>query len=207
MKKGLTEIIFILDRSGSMSRLTKDTIGGYNSYIENQKKENGEALITTVLFDNEYEILHNGVNIKDIEPLTDKEYLTRGTTALLDAIGKTISDVGARLSNTPEDERPEKVIMIIITDGQENASIEYSKKQIKEMIEEQTNKYSWQFIFLGANIDAVSEAESIGIKGKFASNYGWTSQGIESSFTTLDCLTTEYRSSGKVKDEWNKDIK
>lgn len=207
MKKDLTEIIFILDRSGSMSRLTKDTIGGYNSYIENQKKENGEALITTVLFDNEYEILHNGVNINDIKPLTDKEYFARGTTALLDAIGKTISDVGARLNNTPEDEKPEKVIMIITTDGQENASIEYSKQQIKEMIEEQTNKYNWQFIFLGANIDAVSEAESIGIRGKFASNYGWSSQGVETSFATLDCLTTKYRCSGKVEDEWNKDIK
>lgn len=207
MKKNLTEIIFILDRSGSMDLLTEDTIGGYNSYIENQKKEDGEALVTTVLFDDKYEILHDGVNIKDIKPITNKEYFARGCTALLDAVGKTITNVGARLNNTPEEERPEKVIMIITTDGKENASVEYTKAKIKEMIEEQTNKYSWQFIFLGANIDAVAEAESIGINSKFASNYGWSPQGVESTFATMDCLTSKYRSTGKIEDNWNENIK
>ena len=207
MKKNLTEIIFILDRSGSMDLLTEDTIGGYNSYIENQKKEDGEALVTTVLFDERYEILHDGVNIKDIKPITNKEYFARGCTALLDAVGKTITNVGARLNNTPEEERPEKVIIIITTDGKENASVEYTKAKIKEMIEEQTNKYSWQFIFLGANIDAVAEAESMGINSKFASNYGWSSQGVESTFATMDCLTSKYRSTGKIEDNWNENIK
>ena len=207
MKKDLTEIIFILDRSGSMGSLTEDTIGGYNSYIESQKKEKGEALVTTVLFDDEYEILNNGVNIKELKPLTNKEYFARGMTALLDAIGKTITDVGVRLNNTPEEERPEKVIMVITTDGKENASKEYSRTRIKEMIEEQTNKYSWQFIFLGANIDAVAEAESIGINSKFASNYGWSPQGVESVYATMDCMTTAYRNTGKIDDNWNENIK
>ena len=207
MKKDLTEIIFILDRSGSMKHLTEDTIGGYNTYIENQKKEKGQALITTVLFDNEYEILHNGENIKDIKPLTNREYFARGMTALLDAVGITITSVGERLNKTAEEERPAKVIMIITTDGKENASKEYSRDKIKEMIEEQTNKYNWKFIFLGANIDAVSEAESIGIKGEYASNYGWCEQGVESVYATLDCMTTKYRSTGKIEDNWKKDIK
>lgn len=207
MKKDLTEIIFILDRSGSMGYLTEDTIGGYNTYIENQKKEKGEALVTTVLFDNEYEILHNGVNIKDIKPLTNKEYFARGMTALLDAVGMTVTSVGERLNKTPEEERPEKVIMIITTDGQENASKEYTRDRIKEMIEEQTNKYNWQFIFLGANIDAVSEAESIGIKAEFASNYGANSEGTKSVYATMDCLTSAYRSTGKIEDNWANNIK
>ena len=207
MKKDLTEIIFILDRSGSMSSLTEDTIGGYNSYIESQKKEKGEALVTTVLFDHEYEILHNGVNIQDIKPLTDKEYSARGTTALLDAIGMTITDVGARLNKTPEEERPEKVIMIITTDGQENASKEYTQAKVKEMIEEQTNKYSWQFIFLGANIDTITVAKGIGINEKFASNYGANSEGTRSIYQAVNCMTTMYRSTGKIEDNWNKDIK
>jgi len=207
MKKDLTEIIFILDRSGSMEELSKDTIGGYNTYIENQRKEKGEALVTTVLFDNEYEILNNGVDIKDIKPLTDKEYYARGMTALLDAIGKTIKEVGIRLNNTPECDRPEKVIMVITTDGQENASKEYNRSIVKQMIEEQTNKYNWQFIFLGANIDAISEAESLGIKKDYASNYGWSAQGVESVYETMDSMTTSFRNSGKIDKDWNKNIK
>lgn len=207
MKKDLTEIIFLLDRSGSMSYLTGDTIGGYNSYIEAQKKGTGEAKITTVLFDNKYEIIHDAVDIKDVKPITDNEYYARGTTALLDAVGTAITDVGVRLNNTPEGERPEKVIMIITTDGQENASREYTRKQVKKMIEEQTNKYNWQFIFLGANIDAVSEAQSIGINPKYASNYGATSEGTKSVYATMDYMTTNFRSTGKVDDNWNKDIK
>ena len=207
MKKDLTEIIFVLDRSGSMSSLAEDTIGGFNSYIESQKKEKGRALVTTVLFDNEYEILHNGVNLNDIQPLTDKEYFARGTTALLDAVGKTILDVGARLNKTPEEERPEKVIMIITTDGQENASREFTKEQLKKMIEEQQNKYSWQFIFLGANIDAVQEAADFGISPQCASNYVATRGGTKDMWTTMNSITTQYRDTGKIEDDWNKNLK
>ena len=207
MKKDLTEIIFVLDRSGSMQSLTQDTIGGFNSFIENQKKENGEALITTILFNHSYEILHDGVNIQDIKPLTDKEYFAGGNTALLDAVGTAITDVGFRLHNTPEEQRPEKVMMIIMTDGHENSSQEYSKKQVKEMIERQTNKYSWQFMFLGANIDAVAEAGGIGISPQFASDYGFSAQGVESTYTAVNNMVSQYRSTGEIDADWNKTIK
>lgn len=206
MKQDLTEIIFVLDRSGSMSKLTEDTIGGFNSFIESQKKESGEALVTTILFDNQYEMLHDGVNIKDIKPLSNQEYYARGMTALLDAVGTAITDVGFRLNNTPEEERPSKVIMIIMTDGLENASKEYTKKQVKEMIERQTNTYSWQFMFLGANMDAVSEAESIGINSMYASNYGWSAQGVESTYEAMSCVATKFRSTGEIDKDWSQKI-
>ena len=185
MKKNLTEMVFILDRSGSMCNLTDDTIGGFNSMIENQKNEPGEAYITTVLFDDHYELLHNHVDINDIMPITNKEYYARGCTALLDAIGKTINSIGYRLSDTPEDERPDKVIFVITTDGMENASIEFTKQKIKEMIEHQQNKYSWMFMFLGANMDAVSEAASIGINSHYAKTYTANSIGTQSVYTSV----------------------
>lgn len=192
MKKGLTEMVFILDRSGSMSHLTDDTIGGYNSLIEKQKEEDGEAYITTVLFDDEYELLHDHIDIKEIQPITRKDYYARGCTALLDAIGKTINSVGTRLSETPEEERPEKVIFVITTDGYENASVEFTKSKVKEMIEHQQSKYSWMFMFLGANMDAVSEAASFGIASSHAHTYTASAQGTSSVYNsvsaTLDCL-------------------
>lgn len=186
MKKNLTEMVFILDRSGSMHDLTNDTIGGFNSMIENQKKEEGEAFVTTVLFDDQYELLHDHVDIQQVEPITNKEYYARGCTALLDAIGKTINSIGNRLSGTPEDERPDKVIFIITTDGFENASREFNKSTIKEMIEHQQNKYSWTFIFLGANMDAVGEAASLGINASHSHTYTANTQGTTSVYTSLD---------------------
>lgn len=186
MKKNLTEMVFILDRSGSMQSLTSDTIGGFNSMIENQKKEDGEAYVTTVLFDDAYEMLHDHVNIQDIQPITDKEYYARGMTALLDAVGKTINSVGKRLSETPEDERPEKVIFVITTDGFENASMEFEKDTIKNMIEHQQSKYSWTFIFLGANMDAVEEAKNLGIKSSYSHTYTASGTGTQSVYTSLD---------------------
>lgn len=192
MKKNLTEMVFILDRSGSMSHLTSDTIGGFNSMIGNQKNEEGEAFVTTVLFDDEYELLHDHVNIQDIKPITNKEYYARGCTALLDAIGKTINSIGNRLSDTPEDERPEKIIFVITTDGFENASREFTKQKVKEMIEHQQSKYSWVFMFLGANMDAVGEATSYGIASSHAHTYTASSAGTESVYTamasTMSCL-------------------
>lgn len=207
MKKDLTEIIFILDRSGSMGYLTQDTIGGYNTFIENQKKEEGEALVSTILFDNKYEILHNGVNISDVQPLTDKEYYVRGMTALLDAVGKTINEVGDRLNKTKEEDKPSKVIMIITTDGQENNSKEFNSQQIKDMITRQTEKYNWQFMFLGANIDAVREAESIGIKGMFASNYTANAVGTDSLYRGMSATVANYRSKGTIDNDWKNEIK
>ena len=190
MKENLTEIIFILDMSGSMANLTSDTIGGFNSMINKQKEETGEAFVTTVLFDDQYELLHDHVDIKDINPITTDEYCPRGCTALLDAVGKTINSVGNRLSNTAEEERPSKVIFVITTDGHENSSYEFTRAQVKEMIEHQQTKYSWTFLFLGANMDAVSEASSIGINTAYAKTYTASSVGTDSIYTaTCDYLS------------------
>lgn len=192
MKKGLTEMVFILDRSGSMSHLTDDTIGGFNSLIEKQKEEDGEAFVTTVLFSDDYELLHDHIDIKEIKPMTRKDYYAMGCTALLDAIGTTINTVGVRLSETPEEERPEKVIFVITTDGLENSSREFTRSKVKEMIEHQQSKYSWMFMFLGANIDAVSEASSLGIDARHARTYTANAQGTSSVYesvsATIDCL-------------------
>lgn len=207
MNNDLTEIVFILDRSGSMQYLTKDTIGGFNSFIENQKKEVGEAKLTTVLFDDKYEILHNGVDIKNIKPITEKDYYTRGMTALLDSIGKSISDVGDRLNKTNENDRPSKVIFVITTDGEENSSKEFNQSQIKEMIEHQKNIYNWNFIFLGANIDAVGVANSFGISSQFASSYTASSVGTDALFTTMSKTIGNYRGTGNIDCSWKYDIR
>lgn len=198
MSNNLTEIVFILDRSGSMASLVTDTIGGYNSMIEQQKKENGEATITTVIFDDRYEMLHDNVNIKQVKNMTDSEYYARGMTALYDAVGKTINSVGHRLSQTKEDKRPSKVIFVITTDGFENASKEFSKSKIKEMIETQQGKYSWTFMFLGANMDAMSEAASIGINPNFARTYTANEVGTQSVYSSLSKGMTVLRGSDVV---------
>jgi len=207
MKENLTEIVFILDRSGSMSNLTNDTIGGFNSFVETQKQEDGEAVLTTVLFDDQYEVLHDGVDIKSVEKLTNKQYFARGMTALLDAIGKTINTVGERLSKTEENDKPSKVIFVITTDGQENSSREFTQAKVKEMIELQTNQYNWQFLFLGANIDAVDTAQNFGIQGQFASNYTASSVGTDSLYSTLSKSVASYRSVGEIDNSWKDEIK
>lgn len=186
MKKNLTEMVFILDRSGSMSYLTDDTIGGFNSMIEQQKKEDGEAYVTTVLFNSHSVTIHDHINIQEIQTMTRSDYMAFGTTALLDAVGSTIDSIGVRLANTPEEERPEKVIFVITTDGEENSSVEYTRSKVKEMIEHQQNKYSWIFMFLGANIDAVAEAGSLGINASHAHGYTASSAGTNS----LYCCTS-----------------
>lgn len=202
MNANLTEIVFILDRSGSMMGLTYDTIGGFNSFIEKQKAEPGEAVLTTILFDDQYEVLHNGINLKEVQPMTKDQYWARGTTAMYDAIGKTINDVGARLSATPEEERPSKVIFVITTDGMENASREYSQAKIKEMIQHQTDKYSWDFIFLGANIDSVKQAANIGISADFAADYQPTADGLFCMYDAVDAAVSSSRTYGCVAKGW-----
>ena len=159
MRKGLTEIVFILDRSGSMSGLEADTIGGYNSLIAKQKKEEGEAYISTVLFDDTCEVLHDRVPLDRILPMTDKEYYVRGCTALLDAVGGAIHHIGNVHKYAREEDRPEKTLFIITTDGMENASRKYTYEKVKHMVERQKEKYGWEFLFLGANIDLISEAK------------------------------------------------
>jgi uncharacterized protein YegL len=201
MRKDLTEIIFILDRSGSMEHLTRDTIGGFNAFIEQQKEADGEARLTTILFDDKYEVLHDGVDIKDVAPLTSASYFARGSTALLDAIGKAMQTVGGRLANTSETERPGKVILVITTDGEENASREYKLEKIREMIEHQKNVYDWDVIFLGANIDAVSTAASFGIEAQFAKNYTANSIGTTSLYSSVSRGVTMMRSSTDAKFE------
>ena len=186
MKKNLTEMAFILDMSGSMHYLTEDTIGGYNSLIEKQKEEEGEAYITTVLFDDRYIVVNDHIDIKEVKPLTKREYCPEGMTALLDAIGRTVNSIGKRLSETPEEERPEKVVIAITTDGMENASREFIKVQIKEMIEHQQSKYSWVFMFLGANMDAIIEASNLGIASDFVQTYSANSVGTNSVYATLN---------------------
>lgn len=168
-----------------MGGLEKDTIGGFNAFIEEQKKVDGEAQLTTILFDGEYEMLHQGVNLKDVRPLTTKEYFARGMTALLDAVGKTINSVGARLSAMAEEDRPAKVIFAITTDGEENASQEFSYPQIKAMIEHQTTKYDWQFLFLGANIDAAKTARNLGIGGHHSAQYTANANGTKSIYMAM----------------------
>ncbi|WP_261852151.1 vWA domain-containing protein [Clostridium folliculivorans] len=192
MNNNLTEIIFLLDRSGSMSGLEMDTISGFNTFIEKQRHLEGETIVTTVLFDNKYEILWNGIEASKVR-LTGKDYFVRGTTALLDAVGKTILDVGYRLSNASDEERPSKVIFVITTDGMENASKEFTYEKVKELITHQSEKYNWKFIFLGANIDAAKEANNIGIIEDNAFNFEASKTGVESMYSIVCSQISEMR--------------
>ncbi|MCC8104464.1 MAG: VWA domain-containing protein [Clostridiales bacterium] len=198
MKKNLTELVFILDKSGSMCGLESDTIGGYNSMLEKQKALDGECLITTVLFDNRYELLHDRIDIRAVKPITDKEYQVGGSTALLDAIGKTIHKIGTAQKNTAEDYRAEKVMFVIITDGAENASREYSLQMVRNQIERQKEKYDWEFIFLGANMDAVTTARSFGINENRVADYVADSEGTELNFRMMSEAVASYRVCGAV---------
>ena len=193
MKKNLTELVFILDRSGSMAGLEKDTIGGFNAMIEKQKAEAGEAYISTVLFDNYSEVIHDRVNIRKIEPMTRKEYYVRGCTALLDAVGGAIHHIGNVHKYAREEDRPEKTLFVITTDGMENASRKFSYEKLKAMIERQKEKYGWEFLFLGANIDAAKEAARFGIGADRAANYHADSEGTHVIYETVSEAITQVR--------------
>jgi uncharacterized protein YegL len=206
-KQDLTEIVVILDRSGSMTSIKKDAIGGFNTFLESQQKLDGEATMTVVQFDNEYLVTVNGVNIQNVEPLNDTTFVPRGGTALLDAIGRTLNEVGARLASTSEDDRPEKVIVVILTDGQENSSHEFKRSQINEMITLQKEKYSWEFIFLAAGQDAMAEAMSMGIGSMNAMNFVADAKGINNTYTTMNAAVSMYRSTGKIDASWKDDVK
>lgn len=193
MRKGLTEVVFILDRSGSMRGLEADTIGGFNSMLEKQKKEEGEAYISTVLFDDNTEIIYDRVPIGQVEPLTDNQYYVRGCTALLDAVGSSIQHIrGIHKSARPEDV-PEKTLFIITTDGMENASHSYDYKKVKKLIEKRKTKNQWEFIFLGANIDAVEVAGKFGIAKNRAVRYECDSVGTQLNFSVMSEMVSASR--------------
>ena len=206
MKKNLTELVFILDRSGSMSGLEQDTIGGFNAMIEKQKKEPGEAIVSTVLFDNENEVIHDRVDIQRIELMTDKDYYVRGCTALLDAVGGAIHHIGNVHKYAREEDRPEKTLFVITTDGMENASRKYSYDRLKKMIERQKEKYGWEFIFLGANIDAAKEAARFGIDESCAANYHADSIGTAVIYEAMSEAVCNVRASRKMTTDWRKNI-
>lgn len=209
MKKGLTELVFILDRSGSMGGLESDTIGGFNGMLKKQREQEGEVTVTTVFFNDGYEIIHDRIPIEYILPITNKEYHVRGCTALLDAVGKTIHKIVNVQKILPEEQRAEKVIFVIITDGLENASREYSYKLIKSMIEHEKEKYGWEFMFLGANIDAVAEADKMGIGEERAVTYSNDSAGVLLNYDTISETVCMMRQAPKMSDigrEWKKNI-
>ena len=210
MKRNLTEVVFILDRSGSMSGLERDTIGGYNSLLEKQKQEPGEVLISTVLFDDRQEVLHDRIPLKDVKPMSEKEYYVRGCTALLDAIGGAIHHIGNVHKYAREEDRPSKTLFIITTDGMENASHRYTYEKVKQMVERQKNKYGWEFLFLGANIDAIGVANRFGISEDRAVNYECDSRGTEVNFNVLSAVVSRVRSAKAGcranLDHWKDDI-
>ena len=206
MKNNLTELVFILDRSGSMAGLESDTIGGFNGMLAKQKKEEGDAQVTTVLFDDAYEVLHDQADIQKVRPITGKEYFVRGCTALLDAVGKTIMKIKHEQKEADEDEKADKVLFVITTDGYENASKEYSYEKIKKMITKQQEKHGWEFLFLGANIDAVAEAERVGIKADRAVSYCADSLGTDMNFTAVNNVACAVRKREEVNEDWKKEI-
>lgn len=206
MKKNLTEIIFILDRSGSMSGLEADTIGGFNSMIEKQKKADGEAMISTVLFDNVSEVIHDRVSVLDIQPMTDKDYTVRGCTALLDAIGGAIHHIGNIHKYARAEDVPEHTLFVITTDGMENASRHYNAERVKQMIERQKARYGWEFLFLGANIDAVEAARHFGIGADRAVNYHSDSAGTQLNYEVLSEAICAVRGSVQLGADWKKRI-
>jgi uncharacterized protein YegL len=206
MKKDLTELVFILDRSGSMGGLESDTIGGYNAMLEKQKKECGEAIITTVLFDDRYELLHDRINLRGVKPITDREYYVRGCTALLDAIGKTINKIINAQKHTAEEERAEHVLFVIITDGLENSSREYSYEKVRQMVEQQKSEYGWEFIFLGANMDAIAVARQFGINRDRAANYYADSKGTLLNYEVIDEAISSLRADHRISENWKERI-
>lgn len=201
-----TELVFILDRSGSMSGLEADTIGGFNSLIQKQKKEEGKAVVSTVLFDDTCEVLHDRVELEQMKPLTDEDYYVRGCTALLDAVGGAIHHIGNVHKYARAEDRPEKTLFVITTDGMENASRMYNYEKVKKMIERQKEKYGWEFLFLGANMDAVSVAGRFGIAPERAVRYHSDERGTELNYRVLSETIANVRCGAPIMGNWKKEI-
>ena len=206
MKKGLTEMVFILDRSGSMAGLEKDTIGGFNAMIEKQKKQEGEALVSTVLFANESEVIHDRADVRKVEPLTERQYAVGGCTALIDAIGGAIHHIGNVHKYAREEDVPEHTIFVITTDGMENASRRYTADRVREMVERQKAKYGWEFLFLGANIDAVETAARFGIGEDRSVNYHCDSIGQQLNYEAVGSTICGLRNNAPITRAWKEDI-
>ena len=206
MKKNLTELVFILDRSGSMAGLEQDTIGGFNAMIEKQKGAEGEALVSTVLFDNESVVIHDRVRVQDVPKMTEREYHVRGCTALLDAVGGAIHHIGNVHKYAREEDRPEKTIFVITTDGMENASRRYTYEKVQKMIRRQQEKYGWEFLFLGANIDAAREAARFGIREDCAANYHADHVGTGVIYAAVSETVCNFRASKPLAADWKKSI-
>ena len=206
MKKGLTEMVFILDRSGSMAGLEEDTIGGYNSMLEKQKALEGEALVSTVLFDHESTVICDRMPIAEVPEMTEEEYYVRGCTALLDAVGRAIHHIGNVHKYAREEDRPEKTVFVITTDGMENASKAYTYRRVQEMIKRQTEKYGWEFLFLGANIDAKAEAGRLGIDEKRAVKYHSDKKGTALNYKVVGEAIAEFRCCSAIRDDWAEEI-
>ena len=206
MKKNLTELVFILDKSGSMAGLEADTIGGFNSMIEKQKKEDGEALVSAVLFSNESKVIYDRVDIRKVEPLTDEQYSVGGCTALIDAIGGAIHHIGNVHKYAREEDRPERTIFIITTDGMENVSHRYSSDEVKKMVEREKKEYGWEFLFLGANIDAVETAGRFGISRDRAVRFHNDAPGIALNYDAVSKTVGRMRRREVVCDEWKTEI-
>ena len=202
----ITELVFILDRSGSMSGLEADTIGGFNAMIEKQRKEKGECFVSTVLFDNDSEVLHDRVKLSDIRPMTDKDYTVRGCTALIDAIGGAIHHIGNVHKYARPEDVPAHTMFIITTDGMENASKKYTSERVKGMIERQKERYGWEFLFIGANIDAVETAARYGIDKNRAVNYNADKEGTRVLYESVSNAVCKLRSCAPLTDNWSADI-
>lgn len=198
----MTELVFILDRSGSMSGLESDTIGGFNSMLEKQKKEGGRALVSTVLFDNAAEVIHDRLPLEDVPRMTEKDYFVRGCTALLDAVGGAIHHIGNIHKYARREDVPEKTLFVIITDGMENASRRYTYQKVHDMIRHEREKYGWEFLFLGANIDAAAEAKRFGIDESRAANYNCDGAGTALNYDVISDAVTSVRSSLPLAADW-----
>ena len=202
----MTELVFILDRSGSMSGLEKDTIGGFNSMIEKQKREDGQALVSTVLFDNESVVIHDRLPLDRVPPLTEREYYTRGCTALLDAVGGAIHHIGNVHKYARKEDVPEKTLFIITTDGYENASRRYDYEKVKKMIQHEREKYGWEFLFLGANIDAAAEAKRFGISADRAVTYKCDAAGTALNYDVISEAVCNVRACRPLDAGWKSRI-
>ena len=207
MKNNITELVFILDRSGSMAGFEADTIGGFNSTIEKQRRQVGKVYVSTVLFDNVSEVIHDRVDIFDIKPMTDADYEVRGCTALLDAVGGAIHHIGNVHKYARPEDVPEHTVFIITTDGMENASHIYTRSRVREMIKRQTEKYGWEFIFLAANIDAEETAEDIGIRRERAVNYTQDREGVEATYAVMcEAITSVRKCKNLDAGEWRESL-